>query len=255
MVSWALVLATFAACGEAFTTGDGPGPADGGSSGSEAGASDASGSGGDGSSHDAVAIDSATPHDAPSSESAADVVVVGGTKLVFVTSISFTGDLGGLAGADGKCQQLATQASRSGTFKAWLSSTTISAGARLTHSTGPYVLVNGTQVAANWAGLTSGTLLSPINVTETGGAPPSSNIVCTFTNVPAAWTATAPNGTLATTVGATCADWTTSGPSNGAVLGVVSQINGNWTDGCGSQTAVGTATVCAEVAALYCIEQ
>jgi hypothetical protein len=270
------VLATLAACGQAFSTdgsGDGggdsssdsPGVTEGGSSGGEAGAGDAAGdaandhAGGDGSAHDAVTIDGPPPHDAPSSEGPAEVgtgdVVVGGTKLVFVSSISLTGDLGGLDGADLKCQTLAKASSRSGTFKAWLSSTTTSAASRLTHSTGPYVLVNGTQVAADWAGLTSGTLLNPISMSETGGFPPQSNILCSSTNVPAAWTATAPDGTLATTVGATCADWTTSGPSNGAVLGIVASTSATWTDGCSSQVPGGTSTMCAGAAALYCIEQ
>jgi hypothetical protein len=268
----AFVLATFAACGQAFSTagaGDGggdasndsPGAVEGGSSGGEAGAGDVSGdhAGGDGSAHDVVAIDGPAPHDAPSSEGFAEVgtgdVVVGGSKLVFVTSITFIGDLGGLSGADGKCQQLANAASRAGTFKAWLSSTTESAGARLTHSTGPYVLVNSTQVAANWVGLTSGTLLNPIDVTETGGPAPNSNILCSSSPVPAAWTSTAVNGALATTQGATCADWTTSGQSNGAILGLPQLTSASWTDGCSSQTPVGTSTICSGAAALYCIEQ
>jgi hypothetical protein len=270
----ACVLATLAACGQAFTSGepgdggggassDSPGAAEGGSSGGEAGAGDASGdhhAGGDGSAHDAAAIDGPAPHDAPSIDSLADVVgtgdvVVGGAKVVFITSITFIGVLGGLDGADFKCQELASQAKLSGTFKAWLSSTTLSAAARLTHSTGPYVLVNGTQVAADWAGLTSGTLLRSIDRNEMGGAAPTSNVLCSSTNVPAAWTSTAADGTLATTVGATCADWTTSGPSNGALLGVASQTGSAWTDGCGDQTPVGTSTICAGAAALYCIEQ
>jgi hypothetical protein len=266
----ACVLATLAACGQAFTAGgpddgggdassDSPGAGEG-SSGGDAVTGDASGdTAGDGIGHDAVAKDGPRPHDAPSSEGSADGVandvVVGPSKLVFITSQLYNGNMGGLSGADTLCQKLAVQASRPGTFKAWLSSTATSAGQRLTHSTGPYVLSNGTQIAANWVGLTSGTLLSPINVTETGGPAPTPTIMCSSFSVGAAWTSTAADGTLATTLKATCSDWTTSGPSNGAVLGVADQTGPSWTDGCGAQSAAGTSAICVSTASLYCIEQ
>jgi hypothetical protein len=41
-------------------------------------------------------------------------------KIVFITSTHYTGDLGGLAGADEKCQTHADSADLGGTFKAWL---------------------------------------------------------------------------------------------------------------------------------------
>ena len=68
-------------------------------------------------------------------------------KRVFVTSSTFDGNLGGLAGADVKCQGAATTAGLPGTFRAWLSDSTTSASARLTHSALPYALVNDVQVA------------------------------------------------------------------------------------------------------------
>src|SRR5580692_9705113 len=40
---------------------------------------------------------------------------------VFVTSATFTGDLGGQKGADAKCARVAKAVGLSGTFKAWLS--------------------------------------------------------------------------------------------------------------------------------------
>ena len=268
MALGACVLATFAACGPAFTAGGTGGD------GGEDASSDSPGVGGDSSGGDAVAVDAGgdgfghdvvvhdappPPNDASSSGGSMDAVandaVVGGSKLVFVTSQLFNGNLGGLTGADALCKMLAGQAAHPGTFKAWLSSTTQSASQRLTHSTGPYVLANGKQVASNWAGLTSGTLLNPIDVTETGGTPPDSPIMCSNTPLPAAWTATAANGTLATTQGATCMDWTTSGQSTGAILGVANQTGANWTDGCGNESSVGTSPICGSTASLYCIEQ
>jgi hypothetical protein len=262
----ALVLATLVACGQAFTAtgpGDGGGGeagssgGEGGSSGSEAAAGDTSGHdiAVDGIAHDVLAIDGPAPHDAPADVRIGDVVV-GSTKLVFVSSITFIGNLSGLDGADTKCQSLASAAHLSGTFKAWLSSTTLSAGARLTHSTVPYVLVSGTQVAADWAALTSGTLAHAIDVNEMGGSAPASNLACGGSApVPAAWTSTAPDGTLDTDGGATCADWMTSGVSYGAGLGVANQTGPAWTQGCGQYVPGGTSTICAAAAALYCIEQ
>src|SRR5262249_60557677 len=79
-------------------------------------------------------------------------------KLVFVSSTTYTGNLGGLSGADAKCQSLATSAGHAGTFKAWLSDDVTDAKSRLTHSTMPYVLVDGTIVATGFTDLTSGTL-------------------------------------------------------------------------------------------------
>jgi hypothetical protein len=174
-------------------------------------------------------------------------------KRVFVTSLAYDGNLRGLAGADATCQLLADAVPLGGTFKAWLSSTTTSAADRLTHSTGPYQLINGTKIATSWAGLTSGTLLNPINVNEKGGPPPTAPSACAALNASVVWTSTNPDGTIGTTQGATCADWTTNGSSNGAVLGFADRIDLGWTSGCASQGA--GSTICAMSAGLYCFEQ
>jgi Protein of unknown function (DUF1554) len=69
--------------------------------------------------------------------------VPGGSCTVFVTSQGFNGNLGGLAGADTKCQALADTAGLGGTYKAWLSDSTTDARNRLTQATVPYRLVDG----------------------------------------------------------------------------------------------------------------
>lgn len=123
-----------------------------------------------------LAADATASADAGPSDTNAPVVA--GTKLAFVTSKIFTAALGGLAGADTKCQALATAAQRSGTFKAWLSDasgspvTRFSAGCK---AGGPFVLVDGTVIAKDWAGLTSGSLLKPLALTEFGTPPPAGN--------------------------------------------------------------------------------
>ena len=90
------------------------------------------------------------------------------SKIVFVTSARYTENLGGIAGADEKCQQLAEAAGLPGTYKAWLSDKTSSPATTFTRSNGPYVLVDGTEVASNWLGLTEDYHFVPINITETG---------------------------------------------------------------------------------------
>jgi hypothetical protein len=87
---------------------------------------------------------------------------------VFVSSETSNGDLGGIAGADAKCQQLAEQAGLTGTFKAWLSTNPDDdPESRFTGATG-YALVDGTMIATSWEDLTDGDILAPIDVTETG---------------------------------------------------------------------------------------
>src|SRR5690242_2782849 len=77
-------------------------------------------------------------------------------KLVFVTSTLQTGNLGGLTGADMICQARAAAGGLRGIFKAWLSDTTASPSTRFTRSKKPYVLLDGTVIANNWADLTDG---------------------------------------------------------------------------------------------------
>jgi hypothetical protein len=212
--------------------------------------------------------DGPTPHDGPSgdaivgvdavtietgaADAPSDSIVVGPAKIIFVTSNGQSGSLGGLAGADAICQQLATNAHLAGTYMAWLSSSSSPVVKRLSHGTGPYTLMNGTVIAAGWTGLTSGTLLSPINVNEKGGPPPTVSSACGATNPSIVWTGTNADGSLASMNG-TCADWTTSGPSGGGVLGLADRVDQSWSDGCAS---IGSgSTICGANAALYCVEQ
>lgn len=88
-------------------------------------------------------------------------------KLVFVTGGTWDGDLGGLSGADEKCQTEADGALLPGIYKAWLSTSAESAGERLTHFSGLYIRVDGQTVATGWSELTSVDLVNPINITPT----------------------------------------------------------------------------------------
>ena len=178
-------------------------------------------------------------------------------KYVFVSSQVYTGNLGGLAGADATCQALASNPATglTGTYKAWLSSDTVSAASRLSQASVPYVLVNGNVVANNWASLTSGTLLHAIDTTELNGPAPSS--VPDSMNATAGcgtnlvWTNTRDDGSLGNNGESSCSDWTDGsdslGGGNGADYGTSNSVT-NWSGWC-------EAGGCDGYAALFCIEQ
>jgi hypothetical protein len=93
------------------------------------------------------------------------------TKVVFVTSGRYTGNLGGVDGADAKCQAEADAAGLTGEYKAWISDEASSPAAAFTKNGGPYVLAGtGTHVAEDWADLTDGNLAAAINIHASGNA-------------------------------------------------------------------------------------
>ena len=92
-------------------------------------------------------------------------------KTVFVTSDTFKKNLGGLKGADDKCQAEADHPASivpSGTYLAWLSDGTDSPDTRFTKSSHPYILPNGKKIAEDYTDLTDGSLLKPINLGPNG---------------------------------------------------------------------------------------
>jgi hypothetical protein len=124
-----------------------------------------------------------------------------GPKLVFLTSATYTGNLGGLQGADSICQTVAARSGTPGVFKAWLSSNQGSPANRFTHSSSPYKLHSGATIAANWTALISGNIGTPINEDEAGN-PVSEGFV---------WTNTTAEGApwyIPDSVNGSCAGWT-----------------------------------------------
>jgi len=166
-------------------------------------------------------------------------------KRAFVTSQLFSSDLGGLSGADAKCQSLADAAGLGGSYVAWLSDTTTSASQRLSHLAGPYVLVDdATVIADDWAELTSGNIQHAIDVTELGTAPPAGTNECLVDwNMAVVWTCTSNAGE--TECESACGDWT--GQPGTCSLGWVASSE-FWSAGCNGDLCTGTA-------ALYCFEQ
>jgi hypothetical protein len=164
----------------------------------------------------------------------------GGPCHVFLSSIRFNGALGGLSGADAKCQKLADSAGLAGTYKAWLSDNSSSPISRFVPSSGPYRLVNGTTVATSFADLTDGALLAPIDVTETGG-----RVDDTFQT----WTRTKSDGSGDKSDNHDCVNWTANTNANfGGCIGNVARSDAGWTDSFGGFP-------CNARLHLYCFQQ
>lgn len=153
---------------------------------------------------------------------------------VFVTSETYTGNLGGLAGADAKCQALADAAGLTGTWRAWLSTATENAKDRVSNR--KYVRTDGALVAINIGDLTDNTIANPINIDESGNQITIDLFV---------WTGTTSIGVASSD--ARCNDWTSGTPSVMGRRGVSTATTGMW-------TSVFT-TACDVSNRLYCFER
>jgi len=162
-------------------------------------------------------------------------------KTVFVTDGTYVGNLGWLTGADAKCQAEADAAGLAGTYKAWLSTSIEGPDTRFVKSTGPYVLVNGMQVAASWTALTAGLLSNPINITPTGLVTPTDH---TWTNT---LTSGLPWNFDMDPLSDTCDEWTSAeGGLTG--FGGFTYETDRWSSGFGYAS-------CELPKALYCFQQ
>jgi hypothetical protein len=115
-------------------------------------------------------------------------------------------DLGGLSGADAICNARAAAASLPGTYRAYLSDSSVDAVDRLTRSSGQYKLVDGTVVANDFAQFFCPSPIVPINKTELNTTPPDTG-VC---GAPSVITGTGPGGRKYTNslIVYHCADYT-----------------------------------------------
>lgn len=126
------------------------------------------------------------------------VVIENAQTRVFVTSESHSSDLGGPFGADAVCTEAAETAGLGGSWTAFISGGGVNAISRVAE--GPYVRMDGELIAEDRADLGDGSILVPINQTETGSG--YSGFVCTGSN--ASGTATGPS----TASGGNCQGWT-----------------------------------------------
>ena len=126
-------------------------------------------------------------------------------RIVFVTKANFKSDMGGLTGADAKCQAEADDPASivpSGTYLPWLSDGHDSPDTRFTKSSHPYVRPDGAKIAENYTDLTDGSILNTISIDATGHSVGHNQF----------WTGTNADGTTSKK-NATCATWGASPPS------------------------------------------
>lgn len=159
----------------------------------------------------------AAPDAAPACDGVSECV-----RVVFVTGSKWTGDtLGGVSGADAKCNQAAAAslhpAVQGRSFVAWISGSEKSAASRHVKGSKAYLLVDGTPVADDWTQLTSGYLRAPIALDENDEPVFGESV----------WTGTNEDGTAAEH----CGDW--ASPEGFATTGATTTslpARGGWTN-------------------------
>ena len=160
----------------------------------------------------------------------------GGTKRIFITTLQYTGDLGGLAGADQKCNTEAQAAGAGGTWKAWLSDATTDALTRIVE-VGPWAdFGKFTKTIFNNKATLQTIPLAPLYY-DARGQQSSGNSV---------WTGTDLGGTKSASH---CHSWTSSSSSfleSGAV-GYAGNATAQWTQG--------SVDLCNTKNSIYCIEE
>lgn len=155
---------------------------------------------------------------------------------VFVTSVAYSANMGGLSGADANCAARAAvgslTAGLTGTWRAILSDATTSASVRLSLGNVPIKNTNGNTVASSRTDLWDGSLNSAIHYSESGGSV-----------VASVWTGTAADGTK---LGGPCSSWTATGGS--LPVGNSDAVDYEWITNL--DTLIGG---CAGTLRLYCI--
>jgi hypothetical protein len=172
--------------------------------------------------------------------------VPGSGKRVFVTSTDIAANFGGIAGANSICQNAATVAGLTGTFKAWVGDSVSGPATNFTHPTVPYYKFDGVSsvtVANGWADLTDGTLAAPIDRDEYG-------VQWTPYGV---WTSVNPDGTPCGSNH--CFDWTTTSVAVGGRQGVTSETSSFWTVNSGFGCMFDAPACNTTLTRVYCFEQ
>ena len=177
--------------------------------------------------------------DARDSSPAADAGFTG--HRIFITDVTFKGDLGGIDGGDGKCQAIAADAGLTGKYVAWLSDSSSDAISRLSLDAGPLRLSTGVLVAETVAELARTGPRTSIIVDERG----KSYVPGDCDGGLAVWTGTlADGGALRPYVD--CGRWSTSASSDAGVTGLVGGVGTTWSVGCQRTCDVPAALLCIE---------
>ena len=167
-------------------------------------------------------------------------LLVCATKLVFVSSTTSTGNMGGLEGADAQCNALAGAAGLKGTFKAWLSDSVTEVASRFNWK--PENVYRGTNdaIISTSLNLLDGTIDNVIDHNEKGV-----QIAPGFV-----WTNTSSNGWRTNVLtGYTCGDWQVETTINVGSVGESGSKDQKWTNfGFNGRCAVDSFRI-------YCFEQ
>lgn len=160
-------------------------------------------------------------------------------RLAFVTREAFTGNLGGLAGADQKCFEAAQKITgfKGRAFRAWLSDTTASANLRLPKGTTTYRRTDDGVVASSFTDLTDGTVKTPIELDQKGTKLGTGDLERSV------WTGTTVDGVDSTF---NCFDWTSGDIMQSGTWGDSQATDSTWTDSATSS--------CNASRHLYCVE-
>jgi hypothetical protein len=155
-------------------------------------------------------------------------VLASGTMSFFVTSVgngANGGNYGGLAGADARCQSLATAVGAGGkTWHAYLSTDSVNARDRI--GSGPWYNYQGSLVAASVASLHANGFASALALTETGTKVPSDDHdIVTGTQTDGTAFSSFPGNPGAPPP--TCQNWTSSDGNDYVYVGHVDWDNPN----------------------------
>ncbi len=147
------------------------------------------------------------------------------SAFAFVTSVPYTGALGGTSGANDKCNAHAAAAGLPGQYKAWLSVTAAdSPAASFDRAIGRYITPLGSRIATSWAQLINGSIDNPLDVDEFGVAIAPAEV----------WSNTNPyaGNSLVDTVanpGFSCTGFTSDDETQRGTVGHTDQVDSTWT--------------------------
>jgi hypothetical protein len=163
--------------------------------------------------------------------------IIDSEHRIFVTSSTYSGNLGGVSGADDKCRQVAINAGLVRTYKAIISTSSSDASNRLLISGNIYVVTGADSrtLVAN-----SGTDLwntDSVNLNTTVNVDENYSVVAVTP-----WTGTTASGGAGTDL---CSDW--SSTSGNGDVGLTSSAGSQWVEN--------TFVSCGQSHPLYCISQ
>lgn len=140
--------------------------------------------------------------------------------IAFVSSKTYTGNLGGIDGADEICVTLADAAGliNPGGYRAWLSVGTNAPSKRIPKVDDAYYRLDGKKIADNSGALFGGKLQNPLNVTELKKVVSTSKV----------WTNTTPAGVAASEVD-DCQSFSSMGFADSATVGRTDVTGSGWT--------------------------